>query len=329
MTSGLLLGPGFARHYRGRIAAIERDAGVSFERILLPEGEDARLDPDAVARIELAFFSGDLFPDHARGFFAAVSGAKQLRWLHLFNTGTDHPVFQRFVERGVTVTNSPGANAGPIAQSALAGLLMLARQFPRFREAQRAREWLTHDQVRAPQDLSEQTLVVIGVGAIGSEIARLARAFGLHVIGVRRSVRRADDPVDEMVTPAGLARVLPRAHWLALACPLTEQTRGLVDAEALALLPPGAALLNVARGSLVDERALVAALASGRLAGAYLDVFETEPLPQDSPLWGLPGVIVTPHASSLSAGSRARQAEIFLVKLERWARKQPLGDVVS
>ncbi len=329
MTSGLLLGPGFARHYDGRIAAIGRDTGVSFERILLPEGEEARLDPEAVARIELAFFSGDLFPDHSRGFFAAVSGARQLRWLHLFNTGTDHPVFQRFVERGVTVTNSPGANAGPIAQSALAGLLMLARQFPRFLAAQRAREWLTHDQVRAPQDLSEQTLVVIGVGAIGSEIARLARAFGLHVIGVRRSVRRAGDPVDEMVTPAELARVLPRAHWLALACPLTEQTRGLVDAEALALLPPGAALLNVARGSIVDETALVAALESGRLAGAYLDVFETEPLAQDSPLWGLLRVIVTPHASSLSDGSRARQAEIFLVKLERWARKQALGDVVS
>jgi phosphoglycerate dehydrogenase-like enzyme len=327
-VSGLLLGPQFTRRYEDRIAAIERESGISFERIVLPDGHDARLPPEAVARIELAFFSADVFPEHSPAFFAAVSGAEKLRWLHLFNTGTDHPVFRRFLERGVVVTNSPGANARPIAQSALAGLLALARRFPRFAEAQREREWLSSDALAAPPDLEDQTLVVVGLGAIGSEIARLARALGLRVIGVRRSPRAPDDPVDELVTPAELSGVLPRADWLALACPLSEETRGWIDAAALACLPRGACLLNVARGPIIDEPALIDALRSGALGGAYLDVFETEPLPERSPLWTLPNVILTPHASSISAGSRARQAEIFLANLERWVRRTPLAHIV-
>jgi phosphoglycerate dehydrogenase-like enzyme len=123
--------------------------------------------------------------------------------------------------------------------------------------------------------------------------------------------------------------VLPRADWLALACPLTEWTRGWIDTEALARLPEGAHVLNVARGEVVDEAALVAALQDGRIAGAYLDVFEVEPLPEKSPLWTLPNVIVTPHAASISTGSRARQAEIFLENLRRWSQEQPLHHPVS
>jgi phosphoglycerate dehydrogenase-like enzyme len=318
--TGLLLGPHFARRYEDRIAAIERSSGVAFERIILPEQLDARLPAELLARIDLAFFSGDVFPDSSPAFFAAVSGAEKLRWLHLFNTGTDHPVFQRFLERGVILTNSPGSNAVPIAHSAIAGLLLLARRFPGFLEAQRRRVWLATDAVAAPPDLGDQTLVLVGVGSIGVEIARLAQALGLRVIGVRRSPLRAGDPVDELVAPDALPSVLPRADWLALACPLSDETRGLIDAAALARLPRGAHLLNVARGEIVDESALCAALQSGQLAGAYLDVFATEPLPPDSPLWTQPNVIVTPHASTISAGSRARQAEIFLANLERWSR---------
>ena len=327
--SGLLLGPRFARAYGPRIDEIGRETGASFERIVLPADPDARLDEAALARIELAFFSGDVFPELSRGFFAAVYGAPRLGWLHVFNTGTDNPVFERFLERGVTLTNSPGANAVPIAQSAITGMLMLAREFLRFGDAQRAREWPPLAELDRPHDLGDQTLVVVGVGTIGAEIARLARAIGLHVIGVRRSPLTPDDPVDELVSPDRLAEVLPRADWLALACPLTEATRGLIDAAALARLPEGARVLNVARGEVIDEAALVRALESGRLAGAYLDVFEVEPLPEASPLWSLPNVIVTPHASSISAGSGPRQAEIFLSNLTRWARKQPLHHLVQ
>jgi phosphoglycerate dehydrogenase-like enzyme len=122
--------------------------------------------------------------------------------------------------------------------------------------------------------------------------------------------------------------VLPRAHWLAIACPLSDETRGWIDAAALALLPEGAHVINVARGEIVDEVALTAALHSGRIAGAYLDVFKVEPLSESSPLWSLPNVIVTPHAAALSAGNQARQAEHFLANLERWARGEPLANVV-
>lgn len=325
--TGLLLTARFAERFADRIEAIERESGVRFERILLSPDPEARLTTESLERVELAYFSGDVFPDGSRAFFAAVHAAPQLRWLHVFNTGTDHPIFERFIERGVALTNSPGANAGPIAQTAIAGLLSLARELPRFGEAQRRREWLQG--VEPPVDLSEQTLVVVGLGSIGAEIARLARPFGLHVIGVRRSPRRPDDPVDELVSPDQLAQVLPRADWLALALPLTDHTRGMIDADALGRLPAGARVLNVGRGELIDEAALIGCLERGRVAGAYLDVFEIEPLPESSPLWGLPNVIITPHASSISAGARPRQAEIYLENLARWARKDPLLNQVS
>lgn len=327
-SSGLLLGSRFAAEYGGRIRAVEAASGVRFEPIALPRDPEARLAAEDVARIELACFSVDVFREQARAFFAAASAAEGLRWLHLFNTGTDHPIFRRFLDRGVLLTNSPGANARPIAQSAIAGLLALARRLPDFAAAQQRREWLESESLPPPADLGTQTLVLLGVGSIGREIARLARALGLHVIGVRRSPGGDAAAIDEWCTPDRLAEVLPRADWLAIACPLTDRTRGLLDADALARLPEGARLLNVARGEIVDEAALARALAEGRLGGAYLDVFEVEPLPATSPLWSLPNVLVTPHASSISAGSAARQAEIFLANLERWARGRSLDNRV-
>lgn len=175
-----------------------------------------------------------------------------------------------------------------------------------------------------PRDLAGQTAVIVGLGHIGREIARLARALGLKVIGVRRSALAPGDPVDELCPPSRLAEIAPRADWLILACPLTEQTRGMVDAALLARLPRNARLINIARGEIVDESALVEALRTRRLAGAYLDVFEHEPLPQDSPLWDLPNVIVSPHNSSAASGNDARIFEIFLENLVRIARNEDL-----
>jgi len=328
-VTGLLAGAGFLRRYGERVAETARETGLALETIAVPEDPDARLDAGDVARVELAYFSGDVYPDASAAFFAAALGAEKLRWLHCFNAGTDHPIFARIAERGAVVTNSPGANAVPIAHSAVAGLLALARDFPRYAAAQRERRWLDPERLPAPRDLAGQTLVVVGLGGIGTEIARLGRALGLRVVGVRRSPPPPDAPVDVHATPARLALHLPRADWLALACPLTDATRGLVDAGVLAALPRGARVLNVARGEIVDEAALVRALEDGRLAGAYLDVFATEPLPAESPLWHLPNVIVTPHAAARSDGSEARQAGIFLANLARWARGEPLAHVVA
>ena len=326
--TGLLVGREFLRGYAERIAAIARESGAAIESIPLPEDPAARLAESDRARVEIAYFSGDIHPMYSGAFFAAAFGAESLRWVHCFNAGTDHPVFARLVERGVCLTNSPGASAVPIAHTAIAGLLALARGLPRLAGAQRERRWLDHGAVAAPRDLAGQTLLVVGLGGIGSEIARIARALGLYVIGLRRSPATSDAPVDELVPPARLREVLPRADWLAIACPLTDETRGWIDASALALLPDGAHVLNVARGEIVDESALVAELTSGRIAGAYLDVFEVEPLPASSPLWSLPNAIVTPHAAALSAGNDARQAEHFLANLARWARGEPLANRV-
>jgi phosphoglycerate dehydrogenase-like enzyme len=164
----------------------------------------------------------------------------------------------------------------------------------------------------------------VGLGTIGSAVARFGQALGMHVIGVRRSPRRPEDPVHEMHAPAALAELLPRCHWVVLACPLTPETRRMMHAGTLARLPRGACLINVARGGLVDEDAVVAALKSGQLGGAYLDVFEQEPLPSDSPLWDLPNVVLSPHNASASAGNDDRATRIFLANLASWARGEPL-----
>ena len=296
--------------------------------VVLPADPQARLPEADCARVEVAFFSGDIFPDHSRQFFSAVRKAPQLKWLHAFNVGVDHPIYTELLARGVRVTTSNGSTAEPIAQTAIMGLLALARGFPRWLAGQRTRHWNPERKV-LPPDLHTQTAIVIGLGRIGAEIARLARALGLKVIGIRRSPRNSGDPVDELHAPAALPGLLPRCDWLVIACPLTPETRGLVDAQAFAALPKGARVINVARGEIVIEPALIEALKSGHLAGAFLDVFATEPLPPDSALWELPNVLVTPHNSAVAAGNDERVLEIFLANLVRWRSGAPLVNEVT
>lgn len=306
------------------IARSARGAGIQLDMVSLPENREARLSDEACSSIDLAFFSGDVFPDRSRQFFSALRKAPNLRWLHAFNVGVDHPIYTELMQRGVTVTTSAGSTAQPIAHTAIAALLMLGREFPRWLDAQRERRWEPMRGQDVPRDLAGQTAVIVGLGHIGKEIARLARALGLKVIGVRRSALAPDDPVDELCPPERLTEIAPRANWLVLACPLTEETRGMVDAALLARLPEGARLINIARGEIVNESALIEALRARRLAGAYLDVFGQEPLPQDSPLWDLPNVLLTPHNSSAAAGNDGRIFEIFLENLGRIARNESL-----
>jgi phosphoglycerate dehydrogenase-like enzyme len=310
------------------LAAAVTRLKLPLDIVALPADKDARLSEADVARAEIAFFSQDLNPTHSRQFFSAVRKAPNFKWLHVFNVGVDHPIYTEMLERGVRVTTSAGTTAEPIAQTALTGMLMLARGFPHWLKAQAERRW---DPVRLenpPRDLPGQTVLVYGMGQIGAEFARLAQALGLHVIGVRRSPRKADDPVDEMHTPDQLDALLPRAEWLMLACPLTTETRKLMTAQRLSLLPKGATVLNIARGEVIDEAALIAALQSDHLAGAYLDVFEQEPLPAASPLWDLPNVIVTPHNSSSSIGNEKRVFDCFVRILEQWKNSAPMTNEV-
>jgi phosphoglycerate dehydrogenase-like enzyme len=316
-----------ARYGADFVAAAARD-GVELELLVLPVDPAARIGDAVAARAEVAYLSGDVFPEFSKQFFSATRKASNLKWLQVFNAGVDHPVFSTILGRGVRLTTAAGSTAEPIAQTAIAAMLYLARNFPRWIASQRNHRW---DPMRAsdlPRDLRGQVMLVYGLGGIGMEIARLACGFGLHVIGVRRNAIKTAH-VDEIHTPGELPELLARCDWLVIACPLTAETRGMINATLLAKLPRGARVINIARGEIVAEHALIAALRSGHLAGAYLDVFAQEPLPADSPLWDMPNVLVTPHNSSASAGNEARVNAIFLDNLRRWTRNQPLVNEVT
>jgi phosphoglycerate dehydrogenase-like enzyme len=303
-----------------RYGAALGTAAPAMPRVVLRAG--GRVEGD-VAGVEVVFFSGDCYPERAAEFMSVALGAGGLRWLHTFSAGVDHPVFSGLLARGVRLTTSSGASAAAVAQMAILFLLALARGLPAHVAAQHERRW-------APtpgEDLEGKVAAVVGLGPIGLEVARLAQALGMRVIGLRR--RPTGDEPCETWPMARLGELLARADYLILALPLTPDTHHLVDAAALARMRPSARLVNVGRGELVDEAALAAALRAGRLAGAALDVFEAEPLPETSPLWGLPGVIVTPHVAASTPTTHHHAAEVFVDNLGRWVRGEPLRNEVT
>jgi phosphoglycerate dehydrogenase-like enzyme len=320
----LLISHACQRMFGAELVANLQRLKLGLDILVLPADPEARLPSDDIPRVELAFFSQDVFPGHSRQFFSAVRKAPNVKWLHAFNVGVDHPIYTEMMERGVRITSSVGTTAEPIAQTALTGMLMLARGFPNWLRLQAEKRWAPVRLQDSPRDLPGQTVLVYGMGHIGAEFARLAKALNMKVIGVRRSPRKPEDPVDEMHAPDQLDKLLPRADWLMLACPLTPETRAVFNAQRLALLPKGAHILNVARGECIDEPAMTAMLQDGRLAGAYLDVFAKEPLPQDSPLWSMPNVLVTPHNSTSAIGNERRVFDLFTQNLARWQRGDPL-----
>ncbi|MEN8184113.1 MAG: D-2-hydroxyacid dehydrogenase, partial [Myxococcota bacterium] len=274
--------------------------------------------------VRIAFFSGDcLETDRAREFMIAALKSANLKWLHSSSAGVDHEIFHRFLERGVRLTTSSGVHAVPIAQTVLLYLLALSRDLPGWLEAQRERRW----QPRAIHDLQGDRVAVVGLGPIGLEIARLTGALGMEVIGLRRQPR-GDEPCETFGLER-LAELAPTLDWMVLALPLHPETHHILDAKTLALLPARARVINIGRGALVDERALAAALREERLAGAALDVFEVEPLPEESPLWQLPGVILTPHSSGTNRGNDERAAALFLDNLGRFRAGEPLRNEVA
>ena len=298
--------------------------------------------PEQLKQAELAFISREitgastkfeLSPELA-AFYDVLRAAPALRWLHVHSAGADRPIYQELAARGVTVTTSAGANAANVAVTAVAGILALSRRLPTLMAAQQEPRWAPLLGAAMPQDLAGQRAVIVGWGPVGQAIARRLRAFDVEIGVVRRAAGRAHlEAQPELGFPAwaygDLAQAVQQAQWLVLACPLTVITRDLVDARVLAALPPGAGLINVARGEVLDDSAFVAAIRSGHLGGAHLDVFRHEPLPIDSPLWGLPNVMITPHAAGHSTGNRARVAAIFLDNLKAWLRGEPLRNEVT
>lgn len=296
-------------------------------------------DPPAAAPLPVhaAFVSRDItglstkqqaLQDLAR-CYAVLRASPDLAWVHAHSAGADRPIYPELRARGVAVTTSTGANASVVAASALGGLLALSRRLPQLLAAQREQRWAPLVGAGPlPPDLAGQTAVIAGWGPIAQALQPHLALLGLQVIVVRRSTAAAG-PGIQTVASSALHTVLPHADWLLLCCPLTPATRGLVDAAALACLKPGARIVNVARGEVIVEAALHAALASGQVGGAFLDVFEHEPLAADSPLWRHPEVIVTPHSAGQSAGHAARVAAMFAANLRRWLRGQPLAHAVD
>lgn len=296
---------------------------------------------DATLQVHAAFISRDVtgdstklrLSDAAQATYAVLRRSPNLQWVHTHSAGADRPIYGELRARGVSVTTSSGANAEVVAQTALAGVLALARRLPQLMAAQREQRWAPHILAQAqgqplPADLAGQAVVLVGWGPIARTLQPWLAMLGLRVIVVRRSAAEAA-PGIETVRFDALATVLPRADWLILACPLNDETRRLIDAAALARLKPGARVVNVARGEVVDEAALAAALESGHVGGACLDVFEVEPLPAASPLWRHPNAMVMPHSAGQAAGNAQRVAEIFLGNLERWLRGRPLLNAIE
>jgi phosphoglycerate dehydrogenase-like enzyme len=319
-----------AGHGEAFLAACAR-GNIRPEIVHLPEGPSARLAPEVAAGIDATMLTRDVRFSRDDGypkFCDAMLATARLKWIHFASTGVDqHGFLPSLIERGATVTSSIGSNGEPVAQTAIMSLLMLGRGFPHWLEAQRRKQWAPMRGAAQPHDFQGQTLLVVGMGKIGSPIARFARALGMRVIGIRRKPKGVDDPVDEMHPLSELPTLLPRCDWVVLACPLTPETKHIINAKTLALFKQGAALINVGRGGICDEPALIAALQSGRVRCAHLDVFETEPLPAESPLWDLPNVILTPHNASVSDGNDGRSVAIFIANLERYARGEPMENV--
>ncbi|HNP70305.1 MAG TPA: D-2-hydroxyacid dehydrogenase [Kouleothrix sp.] len=257
--------------------------------------------------------------------------APNLRWVQATSAGIGQFVRRMGYEQsmpGVVFTTASGVHAKPLAEFCVLAMLAFGKGLRRMIEDQRRKHWERY----AGTDLDGRTLGIVGVGSIGTEVARLGQALGMTVIGTKRTVAGADLGalhLDALYTPDELAEVLRRAEFLVIVTPHTDETEKLISAAELALMPQGAVLINIGRGAVVDEPALIEALRSGQLGGAALDVFEHEPLPADSPLWSLQNVLVSPHSGSTSDRENSRLTELFSENLRRFLAGEPLLNILD
>jgi D-2-hydroxyacid dehydrogenase (NADP+) len=259
-----------------------------------------------------------------------LAAAQKLKWIHVTAAGVAQLMRPDVQARGLTITNSRGIHAIPMAEHTMGLLIALAREFPASMRFQEQHRWAQQEIWESrPTELHGATLVIVGFGAIGSELARRARSFGMRVWAVTRS-GRADMSLADRVFPASqLAQALPEADYLVLAAPDTPSTHHMIGVDQLAVMKPTACLVNVARGSLVDQQAMIDALERGTIAAAALDVAEKEPLPPESPLWNAKNVLITPHTSSVSDQLWPRQTKLLLENLERWFSGHELINLVD
>jgi phosphoglycerate dehydrogenase-like enzyme len=269
-----------------------------------------------------ALFLWDYFSSAVRDVWQQ---AQHLEWIHVAAAGVDTLLFGELAQSDVVVTNAKGVFDRPIAEFVLASILAVAKDVHGSHDLQASRTW----QHRETRTIAGATVLVVGTGSIGREIARLLRVVGMDVRGAGRTARETDPDFDFVVPSAELADHVGWADHVVVVAPLTDATRNLVDARVLSAMKPTAHLVNVARGPIVDEAALVEALEDRSIAAATLDVFQTEPLPADHPLWTTPGVVVTPHMSGDAVGWTDTLARQFVDNAQRWMDGAPLVNVVD
>ena len=270
--------------------------------------------PDVAFSIKHPGFPGELQ--------APILRATNLKWLQIGGSGYEQ--FVPWDKDRVVLTNAAGVLSRFLAETVTGAILTLNSGFLTYLKQQQARTWKTS----GFYPVSDKTLLIVGAGAIGGYVADNCKALGMTVLGVRDS-GRPHPSVDEMHTPDQLDALLPRADIVSLHIRANDETQGLIDARRFGLMKHGVIFVNTARGAVVDEQALIRALTSGQVASAYLDVFEKEPLPQDSPLWGMDNVLLTPHASDAVMDWPVRLAFFFADNLERWLSGEPMVNVLT
>jgi phosphoglycerate dehydrogenase-like enzyme len=328
----IALSPILAARYRPRDLDRIRNAAPGARIITLSTEGLADAPLEEVEVLLRGWLSGEAFD-------RLLARAPRLVWVHSATTGVERALTPAARERGVVITNARGVFSRPIAEYVLMMILAVSRRLPQLLELQRERTW----QPLEGAELRDVTVGIVGLGSIGRAVASLASAFGCRLIAVRRRTEAAaDDPItdsdsiplpahalDRVLGPDGLPELLGESDFVVLAAPLTPETEGMIGDAALAAMKPGSWLINVARGRLVDERALLRALRDGSIGGAVLDTFADEPLSPESPFYGLDNVIVTPHTSWSSGRVLDRSVGLFCENLRRFAAGEPLLNVVD
>jgi len=258
--------------------------------------------------------------------------AKKLRWIHSPAAAVHQLMFPELIQSKVVVTNSTGIHGPVVAEHAIAVLLALAKRLPQAMQYQAKREWsqdqLWHGQPR-PREVADATVAVIGMGGIGREFVARAKALGMKVLAVRENPGKGLEGADAVFASAQIDQVLPQADYVLLCTPVTPATTGIINASRLSKMKPDAYLINVARGPLIDETALLDALKHRRIAGAALDVFNEEPLPANSPFWSLDNLLITPHTAAVTARLWERHYRLIVDNMQRFLSREPLLNEVD
>lgn len=302
---------GFAHvAYRMKEAFAGRDTGIRHFQVYDRPGLDRRCPETDVLVVSGLWHNG------------VLDLAPRLKWIQSIGAGYDQFPLDQLKRRGIRLTRAHGVNRNAVAEHAFALVLALSRQLHSCRDNQRKHHYrqMISDVSRREDELGGKTLGIIGLGHIGSRVAELGKAFNMRVLATKRDPATYRGPADRVMTPDHAAEVIGEADFLVLNCPLTPETRGLINSRTLRLMKPSAFLVNVARGGCVDEPALLAALREGRIAGAALDHFAEDPLPPDSAFWDLDNVIITPHTAGETRKYEENVIDILLENLARLER---------